>query len=331
MKTRALAFIGIFLTATAFAHAQDTTVEAVAGLVESSVEKLGGNTVAVFPFPYADGIKSIEGALMSERILTRLSEGGVVRVVERAILDKVMAEQKLSASGFIEPASSIRIGRLLGARGILSGSVTDLGENIEIHVRLANVESGETVGTLKAAARKTIKTFISPLWTQIEKLKKEGGSFSVKAWTDKSQEATTIPSYRIGDFLTLNFEVDRDCYLTIFDFTTSGSIHVLFPNSFTPDNTIKAGRTYTFPDAQAGFKIRVQDPPGLEQLKFFATMKKVNLFEEDYSTEKFRSLNSDNYSVTRDLETVITSLDSNAWAEFSLEIRIEQILRNGGK
>jgi len=312
-------------------HAEDRLdpIDEIVHMVEQNVPALGGNTVVVFPFPYADGIKSVEGALISERILTKLADRGRVRVLERSLIDKVMEEQKLSALGFVDPATSVKIGKLLGARGILSGTVTDLGEKIEIHVRLTSVETDEVLATLKRSTRKTIKTFISPLWSEIDRIKKESPSFKVKFSADKGQHPTDIPGYRIGEFVTLHFEADRDCYVTIFDFTTSGSIHVLFPNSFMPDNKVKGGREYTVPDEQAGFKIRVKGPPGIEPLKLFATTKDIPLFEEDYSQESFRSVGSDNYSVPRDLQAVIDSLEENAWAESHLELRIERILRGG--
>jgi TolB-like protein len=310
------------------ARADEVALDDIVSMVESNLDRLGGNTVVVFPFPYADGIKSVEGALISERIVTKLTDRGAVKVLERRLLDKVMEEQKLSAMGFVDPSSSVQIGKLLGARGILSGTVTDLGEKIEIHVRLLNVETDEIVATMKRSVRKTIKTFISPLWSEIDRVKTESPSFNVKFWADKGRNPTGIPGYRIGEFVTLHFVAERDCYVTVFDFTTSGSIHVLFPNSFMPDNRVKAGREYAFPDAQAGFKIRVKGPPGIERLKLFATTKDIPLFEEDYSQESFRSVTSDSYSVSRDLQAVIDSLEENAWAESHLELRIEQILRD---
>jgi TolB-like protein len=303
-------------------------LDEIVSMVEQNLDKLGGNTLVVFPFPYADGIKSVEGALISERIFTTLTDRGKVRVVERGMLDKIMEEQKLSALGFVDPASSVEVGKLLGARGILSGTVTDIGAEIEIHVRLLSVETGEVVASMKRSTRKTIKTFISPIWSEIERIKKESPSFDLKFWADRGRNPTEIPGYRIGDFVALHFVAERDCYVTIFDFTTSGSIHVLFPNSFMPDNKIKGGREYKLPDEQAGFKIRVKGPPGIERLKLFATTKDIPLFEEDFSQESFRSVTSDDYSVPRDLEAVIDSLEKNAWAESHLELRVEQILRD---
>ena len=80
--------------------------------------------------------------------------------------------------------------------------------------------------------------------------------------------------------------------------------------------------------AQAGFKIRALGPPGIERLKLFATTKDIPLFNENYAQESFRSITSDSYNTSRDLQAVINSLEENAWAESHLEICIEQRLRD---
>jgi hypothetical protein len=314
-----------------FAQQPSAPEDALASWVEENLGKLPGKTLMVVPFPYIDGVKSVEGALISERVVAKLTEHGLARIVERDKLDAIMSEQKLSVSGLVEPGAGVRVGKLLGANGILTGSVTDLGEKIELHTRLLNVETAQIVATLEQTAQKEIKTFISPLWSEIDRIKKENKSFQVKFWADEPSNSTKTPSYRIGDFAMFHFQADRDCYVTIFDFTTSGSVRVLFPNSFASDNKIKAGRVYALPEAQAGFKIRVKEPAGVERLKLFATTKNVPLFQQDFSQEKFRSITSETYNVTRDLEAVVNSLEDNEWAEANLEARVEQVLRGGAK
>lgn len=291
------------------------------------VSRLPQSTLLVLPLPYADGVPSAEGALLGERIVTALSSLDGVRLVERAQLDRVLEEQRLSASGLVNPASAVRVGQLLGAAAILSGTVTDLGENLEVHTRITATETGEVLSQDVVTTRKTIKTFISPLWSRIEQIQKEGESFSVELWTSASKGVTGVPAARIGDTLTVYFRAERDCHVTLFDFTSSGSIHVLFPNAFMKDNAVKAGQLYALPTAEAGFKIRVQGPPGMERLKLFATTRDVPLFERNYATESFRSIDDGNFNATRDLEVVLDSLEGNQWAETHCELLIEQTLR----
>lgn len=302
-------------------------IAVMAEQIEGNVSKLGGNVLAVMPLTYTDGIKSVEGTMVSERLVELLTERGFVKVVERAMLDMLLEEQQLSASGLVDVANAAQLGKLLGARGVLTGTAAEKGENLEVHFRLVNVETGVIIAAFTQDVKRMIKTFINPLWDEISRIKKANSSFNVEFWADRKHAASPIPRYRIGETVTLHFKADKDCHITIFDFTTSGSIHVLFPNAFMRDNTVKAGRVYTIPDAQAGFRIRVGDPPGIEKLKLFATTKDIPLFRQDYSVETFRSVTQDTYNVTRDLQPVIESLEDNMWAESQLEMRIEPVLR----
>jgi hypothetical protein len=70
-------------------------------------------------------------------------------VVERSHLDKILAEQALSASGRISKETAIQIGKLAGVEGIFVGTVT--GEHsahwtdTHLVVNLVNTEDGRIV------------------------------------------------------------------------------------------------------------------------------------------------------------------------------------------
>src|SRR3972149_5594020 len=57
---------------------------------------------------------------------------------------------------------------------------------------------------------------------------------NVKVWTDKTK-------YRIGEPVTFYFTADQDCYITLLDQGTSGTLRVLFPNPYQQDNFVRAG------------------------------------------------------------------------------------------
>lgn len=295
-------------------------LKSLVSLVEDNMDKLPGRAIAVIPFSYPDGIKSMEGSLISERLITRLTEDGKVKVLERRMLEEALKEQKLSASGLVDPRLAVKMGKIIGAQGILSGTITDLGEKIEINARLFKVDTGEVIAARTLRTRKTIKTFISPLWDEIDRIKQKNSTFKARIWVDKD-------ACKIGDFLTVHFETDRDSYVTIFDFGTDGSICILFPNRFVPDNRVKGGRTYTLPAEDDGYKIRVHGPAGLERLKLFATTKDIPLFTEDYSQSPFRSLSRNDRHISRNLQVIIDNLGKNSWAESRLEFLIENVFR----
>src|SRR5262245_5726900 len=58
-----------------------------------------------------DGI----GKGIMDLVITDLATGGKVRVVDRARIQSILDEQKLTTSGAIDGQTAVRVGRLLGA------------------------------------------------------------------------------------------------------------------------------------------------------------------------------------------------------------------------
>lgn len=89
--------------------------------------------VAVLPFDdgsiqgqerWWDGNLKVGDGISSE-LVTALLNTGKFRLIEREQLDKVLAEQNLSASGKIDTSTATKIGRLLGVQILVMGKVTE--------------------------------------------------------------------------------------------------------------------------------------------------------------------------------------------------------------
>ena len=71
-----------------------------------------------------------------------------VKIVERDKLDYLLRELKLSREGTIDPATAVRVGRMLGAQMMVFGSITQLDKkNARMVVRVVNVETSEIITT----------------------------------------------------------------------------------------------------------------------------------------------------------------------------------------
>ncbi len=71
-----------------------------------------------------------------------------VKIVERDKLDYLLREAKLSQEGKIDPATAVRVGKMLGAQMMVFGSITQLdGKNARMVVRVVDVETSEIVTT----------------------------------------------------------------------------------------------------------------------------------------------------------------------------------------
>jgi len=82
-------------------------------------------TIAVFPFSYAGQdarMQSLSRAL-SSLLTTDLGQTQRLRVLERAEVQALLNEIKLSGSGLVDPATAVRGGRLLRAGRIVQGQV----------------------------------------------------------------------------------------------------------------------------------------------------------------------------------------------------------------
>jgi curli biogenesis system outer membrane secretion channel CsgG len=84
--------------------------------------------VAVMDFDYGSvdnwwGQHDI-GKGMSDQVVDALLEDGSFRVIERKKLDTVLAEQDFSNSDRANPATAAKIGKLLGVKYIIAGSIT---------------------------------------------------------------------------------------------------------------------------------------------------------------------------------------------------------------
>ena len=67
------------------------------------------------------------GSGMADMITTGLVKSGKFNVIERAKLEKIMAEQKLGASGMVTTQTAAKIGQLLGVQYMVMGAVTEFG------------------------------------------------------------------------------------------------------------------------------------------------------------------------------------------------------------
>ena len=74
-----------------------------------------------------------------------LSTDPTVVLVERAEVDKVLAEQELTLTGAIEGESAAKVGQLLGAKILVTGRLMEIGKKRMAIAKMIGVETGGTV------------------------------------------------------------------------------------------------------------------------------------------------------------------------------------------
>ncbi|MGZ8412358.1 MAG: CsgG/HfaB family protein [Gemmatirosa sp.] len=112
-------------------------------------------TVAVLYFDNNTGSADYDamGRGVAAMLITDLSGVPEIRLVEREKLQSVLAEQKMQQSGFFDPETAVKAGKLLGAEYLLTGNFTARSPEIRIDTRVVRVETGEIVRTAKVQGK----------------------------------------------------------------------------------------------------------------------------------------------------------------------------------
>src|SRR3954452_5374822 len=86
------------------------------GTVQSSVQAIFGGNQDI-------------GKGIADLLVDKLVNDGTYSVIERKVLDKIIAEQNMSNSDRFDSNSAAKIGKLLGVDAIIVGSITQFGRD----------------------------------------------------------------------------------------------------------------------------------------------------------------------------------------------------------
>ncbi|MBI3736645.1 hypothetical protein HY256_09065, partial [Candidatus Sumerlaeota bacterium] len=93
------------------------------------------------------------GRLLAEELIQAFFATGKCDVIERGMLEKLLKEQKLAATGILDPASTQQLGKISGVDYLFVGLLTDLGDAYSLHGRLLSTQTGviAQVGSVEVA------------------------------------------------------------------------------------------------------------------------------------------------------------------------------------
>lgn len=132
----------ILAAALAATSARADGFKTMARELASEAKKAGVSRVAVMPFEAADGSSSRDGWNISEKLVTQLVRTGKVQALERSMLKALMDEHQLGRTGALDPATLRKLGRVLSAEAIVTGSFITVGREVVVNARLINTETG---------------------------------------------------------------------------------------------------------------------------------------------------------------------------------------------
>jgi curli biogenesis system outer membrane secretion channel CsgG len=107
------------------------------------------------------------GSRAAEMMSTSLFKTRRFDIVERHQIKRVIEEQRFQRSGLVDPATAVRIGKIIGARYVVTGAVTEIGFQeasifinmtacrVSVDVRLIDVETARVVAAEVGEGRST--------------------------------------------------------------------------------------------------------------------------------------------------------------------------------
>ena len=141
-----LCFCFCFSSLALHARPQSGLDQRVSDLSKQIADKMSAKqktTIAVIEFTDLQGNVTDFGRFLAEELITRLYDAGAFKVIERQLLNRIIAEQKLSLTGVVDPASAKQLGKILGVDAIVSGTISNMAQSIRVNARLISTETGE--------------------------------------------------------------------------------------------------------------------------------------------------------------------------------------------
>lgn len=83
-------------------------------------------------------------------LITELSRNPLVRLVDREQTQRLLDEQGLATAERVDAATAAKIGKLVGARYMITGTFMDLYGDFRIDARLIDVETGEILKVVRS-------------------------------------------------------------------------------------------------------------------------------------------------------------------------------------
>ena len=123
------------------------------------IDKIGNSDkhlIAVVDFSNLAGNITELGRFLAEEFSCALSnnERGF-EVIERIHLIKILEEHKLSLSGIIDLKTAQKIGEISGIEALVTGTITSLGENVRLSVKLLDTRTAKIISSTRGHIPKT--------------------------------------------------------------------------------------------------------------------------------------------------------------------------------
>jgi TolB-like protein len=116
--------------------------------------------IAVFPFYNGGSIGATREDLdalqigLQQMMLTELAQNPSLRVVERSTIRELIEEQNLAATGRVDARTAAQVGKIVGARYVVTGVFMDISGDFRMDGRVVDVETSEVLRAQEVRGRR---------------------------------------------------------------------------------------------------------------------------------------------------------------------------------
>jgi TolB-like protein len=138
------------------AQGLDTQLKPLVDEVVAGAEQAGVMRLTVADFADLQGRTTELGRFVAEELGTSLVLAKAkFGVIDRANLRTILAEHKLSMSGLVNPNTAKKLGEIAGVDGIVTGTITPLGDSVRITVKVIATDTAMVVAAARSDVART--------------------------------------------------------------------------------------------------------------------------------------------------------------------------------
>jgi TolB-like protein len=138
------------------------------------------------------------GSKVTDLMFANLIVEPKLYLVDRADLDKLLKEQELNLSGMVNPAQATQVGKLTGAKIIVTGSVLQVGDKLIVVAKIIGTETSRVLGaSVKGSIDDDLDTLVEKLADEVTKtITKRAGDLVAKTVSRKDKIAALKKTLR---------------------------------------------------------------------------------------------------------------------------------------
>ncbi len=142
------------LVSSAFGYEKE--IEQLSSQMAEKIAAKGKKTVAVVDFTDLEGnVTQLDQFIAEEFSVALAGVGKGFRVIDRTRLKSIIKENKLAATGLIDPATASKLGKIAGVDALVTGTLTPFGDNVRLTVKVLDSETADIIDSAKSNFAKT--------------------------------------------------------------------------------------------------------------------------------------------------------------------------------